>query len=142
MSKRTEILDALRTEFNLTGIKKVWRSVKEIENLPESDCPSIYVGFGTALKSPKGDFIDYWELPVILVVYFKVDTDTNNSGKLETEAERLIALYDAITSYPTLQAVGGIEDINLITVTPYVNTGEENKGFLLLEYKLTYLGEQ
>lgn len=140
MSVRTDILSALRTDFNLTGITKVWKYAKELSDISESDFPSIYTGFGTAVKRPLGDFQEYWELPVILVVYFSVKTDTDNSGKLETEAERLIELYrnKILTN---VNAVNNVETIELITVTPYVNTGTENKGFLLLEYKLTYLGE-
>lgn len=140
MSVRTDILTALRTDFNLTGIEKVWKYVKEINDISESDFPSIYTGFGTAVKRPMGDFQEYWELPVILVVYFSVKTDTDNSGKLETEAERLIELYRNAT-LTALKAVERVETFELITITPYVNTGVENKGFLLLEYKLTYLGE-
>jgi len=140
MSVRTDILTALRTDFNLTGNKKVWRYAKELSDISESDFPSIYTGFGTAVKRPFGDFQEYWELPVILVVYFSVKTDTDNSGKLETEAERLIELYRNAT-LTQLKTVNNVETMELVTLTPYVNTGTENKGFLLLEYKLTYLGE-
>lgn len=139
MSLRTDILTALRTVFNVTGNKKVWRYAKELNDISESDFPSIYTGFGTAIKAPKGDFQEYWELPVILVVYFSVKTDTDNSGKLEVEAERLIELYRNL-DWSATNAIQQIETLELITVTPYVNTGVENKGFLLLEYKLTYLG--
>lgn len=139
MSLRTDILTALRTVFNVTGNKKVWRYAKELNDISESDFPSVYTGFGTAVKKPTGDFQEYWELPVILVVYFSVKTDTDNSGKLETEAERLIELYRNL-DWSATNAIQQIETLELITVTPYINTGVENKGFLLLEYKLTYLG--
>ena len=109
-------------------------------DIADSKFPSVYTGFGTAVKRPFGDFQEYWELPVILVVYFSVKTDTDNSGKLETEAERLIELYRN-ASLTQLKTVNNVETMELITITPYVNTGVENKGFLLLEYKLTYLGE-
>ena len=140
MSVRTDILTALRTDFNLTGNQEVWRYAKELGDIPDSKLPSIYTGFGTAVKDPKGDFQEYWMLPVILVVYFSVKTDIDNSGKLETEAERLIELYRN-ASLTQLKTVNNVETMELITITPYVNTGVENKGFLLLEYKLTYLGE-
>jgi hypothetical protein len=140
VSIRTDILSALRTDLNLTGTKKVWKSVKELNDIAESDFPSIYVGFGTAVNSPRGDFYYYWDVPVVLIVYFSCKTDSDNSGKLETEAERLIGLYQDLESYPTVKAVGKVESLDLLTITPYVNTGVENKGFLLLEYKLTYLG--
>lgn len=140
MSIRTNILTALRTDLNVTGNKKSWKYVQELGNIAESDFPSNYVGMGTAVKSPMGDFQDKWEVPILCIVYFKCDTDTNNSGKLETEAERLIGLYDALTMNSTRQ-VDNVVSIDLITVTPYINTGVENKGFILLEYKLTYIGE-
>ena len=140
MSIRTDLLTALRTDLKLTGITKIWRNVKELNDMSDSDYPSIYIGYGTAVKKPMGDFQEYWELPVILVVYFKCDTDTNNSGKLEDEAERLIGLYQEIDRYPTVKSVGVVESMELLTVAPYINTGVENKGFLLLEYKLTYIG--
>jgi hypothetical protein len=139
MSTRSDILTALRTDFNLTGNKKVWKSVKELNDISESDFPSFYVGFGTAVKRPMGDFQDLWEVPAMLVVYFSVKTDTDNSGKLETEAERLIGLYEVV-EFTAMKALNYNPSIDLITVTPYVNTGVENKGFLLLEYKLTYIG--
>ena len=140
MSIRTDILSASRTDLQLTGITKVWRSVKELNDMSDSSYPSIYVGYGTAIKKPMGDFQEYWELPVVLIVYFKCDTDTNNSGKLEDEAERLIGLYQDLEYFPTVKLTGVVETMELLTITPYVNTGVENKGFLLLEYKLTYIG--
>lgn len=140
MSTRSDILSALRTDLKLTGITKVWRNVKELNDISETDYPSIYLGYGTAIKKPMGDFQEYWELPVVLIVYFKCSTDTNNSGKLETEAERLIGLYQDVQNFPTVQLLGRVETMELLTITPYVNTGVENKGFLLLEYKLTYIG--
>ena len=146
MSTRTDILNALRTDFgNVTGIKKVWKYVKDINSMNESDFPSIYTGFGTAINKPFGDLEWNWEVPVMLLVYFSVKTDTDNSGKLETEAERLFEAYrtlldDVWVSLPTLKGVKGVTTIDLVTASPYVNTGVENKGFLLLEFKLNYIG--
>lgn len=139
MSIRTDILTALRSDLNITGNKKVWKSVRQLNELPETDYPSVYVGYGTAVRTLLGD-ISLWDLPIICIVYFKCDTDTNNSGKLETEAERLIGLYEAVSMSAT-RVLDVVRNIDLITVTPYVNTGVENKGFILLEYKLTYIGE-
>lgn len=141
MSTRTNILSALRTDFGaVTGLKKSWKFVQQLDKIPDSDFPSHYIGLGTAVNRPMGDHQENWEVPVMIVVYFSCDTDTNNSGKLETEAERLIELY-LNTSIPTTIGLDAVISMDIVTITPYVNTGVENKGFLLIECKLNYIGE-
>lgn len=139
MSIRTQILAALRTDFNVTGMQKSWKSVMNLKEIPEGLLPSYYVGFGTAVNNETAEYTAIWEIPVLVVVYFKCSSDTTNQGLLETEAESLISLYENVTFANTI-LIDAVKDAVMVSVTPYVNTIIENRGFLFLEYKLTYIG--
>ena len=140
MSTRSNILSALRNDFGtVQGIKESWKYVPQLETISETKFPFHYIGFGTAVNKPLGDMQDNWEVPVLCVVFFSIKTDPNNSGKVETEAERMISLYQEVV-FSNTSAIDAVVSLDLITITPYINTGIENKGFLLLEYKLNYIG--
>lgn len=140
MSIRTDILSALRTDFNVTGMQKSWKRVTRLDQIPDDSLPSYCVKLGTAVANYTPEGTKVWDLPVLCVIYFKAGTDTTNQGLLETAAEDLISLYDAITDYSVIQ-VEGVMGIELQTITPYVDTEMDNRGFILLEYKVQYIGD-
>ena len=139
MSTRTDILTALRTDFNVTGMQKSWKSIQRLDKIPDDSLPSYCVKLGTAVANYTMEGTKIWDLPVLCLIYFDAGTDTTNQGLLETAAEALIGLYDAITNYTVIQ-VEGVISIELLTITPYVDTEISNRGFIILEYKLQYIG--
>lgn len=140
MSTRTDILTALRNDFNVTGMQKSWKRVERLDQIPDDSLPSFCVKLGTAVANYTMEGTKIWGLPVLCIVYFQAGTDTTNQGLLETAGESLIALYDAITNYSVIQ-VEGVIGIELQTITPYVDTDIEHRGFILLEYKIQYIGD-
>lgn len=138
---RIDILNALENDFNITGIKKVWKYLPDIFQIPDSSLPSINVQFGTESYVADGEDSRIYEVPVILVVYIKSLTDTNNEGLLRTEAENWIHKFKALDTYSNLRQLDEVISLEYITGTPYLNTGIENRGFLIIEFKLTYKGD-
>jgi hypothetical protein len=141
MSIRTDLLAALRTDLNVTGMITSFISVPDLIKISDSELPSYCVKFGTAVGSYNPEGLKTWEVPVLVVGFFKCGNDTTNQGLLETEAERIIGLYDAITDYATTRVIEAFQSIEMLTVTPYIDTGMTNRGFVLIEYKLIYIGD-
>lgn len=140
MSTRTDILSALRTDFNVTGMQKSWKRVERLDQIPDDSLPSYCVKLGTAVAKYTPEGTKIWELPVLCIIYFQAGTDTTNQGLLETAGENIIALYDAITNYTVIQ-VEAVLGIEMVTVTPYVDTEVNNRGFIFIEYKVQYIGD-
>jgi hypothetical protein len=140
MSTRTDILAALRTDLEVTGMQKVWKSIQRLDKIPDDLLPSFCVKFGTAVNTPTSEGLAIWELPVMVVVYFKCGNDTTNQGLLETEAEDLIELFLNVQFAETSE-IDEVRSMEIMTITPYIDTGIENRGFLYLEYKLNYIGD-
>jgi hypothetical protein len=143
MTERTRILSALETDWNISGIKKVWKYLPSMDKISESDYPSIHIAYGTETKTANGEDTRLYELPVLLIVFFSAKTDTSNQGLLRIEAERWIDAYKVldVDDFDTLRVLDEFVALEYVTGTPYLNTGVENKGFLLMEYKLTYIGD-
>lgn len=140
MSIRTDILSALRTDFNVTGMQKSWKYVQRLDQIPDDSMPSYCVKLGSAVNKQLAENHSYWDLPIMVIVYFKCGTDTDNQGLLETTAEALIDLYEAV-DLSTTMALDAVESAEILTITPYIDVGLKDRGWILLEYKLTYLGD-
>jgi hypothetical protein len=137
---RIDLLQALEADFNLTGIKKVWRYFPDPVSIPESSYPCIYVAFGTekGIFSPEGTSL--YEVPVVLVCFIKAPTDSKNEGLLRNEAESWLHKFKNV-QFNNLKLVEEAVSIEYITGTPYLNDLPDNKAFLILEFNLTYKGE-
>lgn len=143
MTIRETLLNALQSDWNLAGIKKVWKYLPALDKIPDSSFPSIHIAYGTEAKVSTPEDSKLYELPVLLIVFFSAKTDSNNQGLLVIEAEKWIENFKKLNAedHPTLAAVKNFISLEYLTGTPYLNTGVENKGFLLLEHKLTYMGD-
>lgn len=140
MSVRTNILAALRSDFNVTGMQKSWKRVERLDQISDDSLPSFSVKLGTAVAKYTPEGTKIWELPVLCIIYFQAGTDTTNQGLLETAGEALIDKYDAITNYTALKLVEEVISIEMISITPYVDTEINHRGFIFLEYKIEYIG--
>ncbi len=141
MTVRTQILQALQSDFNISGIKKVWKYMPNMVHIPESLYPSIYVAFGTEQRMGNYENVNVYNVPVILIVFIKSPNDLNNEGLLSQEAEAWLDKYKKDVTYNNLKQVENVSEFSYETGTPYINDVGENKGFLVIEYKLTYIGE-
>jgi len=143
---RQDILNALRSDFlTITTengynnfISKAHKRYKELENMSDTDFDSVFIGFGTAVNNKDGEANSIWDVPVMSVVYFKTNTDLDNEGLLETKAESLIEDVENLV-FNNTQILDSVISLDLLTITPYI-TIQENVGFLMIEYKLTYIG--
>lgn len=143
---RQDILNALRSDFltittengynNL--ISKAHKRYKELENMSDTDFDSVFVGFGTAVNNKTGEANNIWDVPVISIIYFKTNSDLENEGLLETKAETLIEDIENLI-FTNTQILDSVISLDLLTITPYI-TIQDTVGFLMIEYKLTYIG--
>ncbi len=138
---RINILTALENDFNLMGIKKIYKYLPELHKIPESSLPSINIQFGTEVYRGEGDDTRVYEVPVILIVFFSAPTDTNNEGLLRQEAESWLHKFKTLDTYANLRSLDEVVALEYQTATPYINLGTENRGFLIIEFKLTYIGD-
>lgn len=142
MSERLTILEALESDWALTGIKKVWKYLPKLTDIPKSSFPCIHVAFGNETKMMNAEDTRIYEVPIFLIVFFNSATDVKNEGLLRDEAEDWIYKYKILneTNLTNLTAIEEVVSLEYITGTPYLNIEAENTGFLILEHKLTYMG--
>lgn len=151
---RQNILTKLRTDLALINgsspytntIGKVFKDLRMLEDLSETEFDSVYIGTLEDDKKPTGERnIGEWIWKLAGVVYFKSNTDTQNAGLIELKCETFIedlhtldALWtNAITSVDknSKKAVGSIE---ITKIDPYLNTGFQDTGTIYFELKITY----
>jgi len=139
MTIRETILSAMETDWNISGIKKVWKYLPVLEQMSDSDFPSIHIQFGTetAEKAECNKYV----VPVFLIVFFKSGSDLTNAGYLRAEAEKWIDAYKSLSSQPTLNSISALSSLEYQSATPYLTTGIANRGFLIIEFKLIYIGD-
>jgi len=92
-----------------------------------------------------GDQLKKCDLPVMGLIYYSVDKDTQNTGALETKAETLIAdLYPLneswATALPSLDEDSKkcVESIEIVSIQPYINVGFPVRGEIEFELKIIY----
>ena len=153
MSTRQNILDNLRTDLltiDGTGdytntISKAFKDLRFVGDLADSDFDACYIGAGREVVTVMGDQLKKCDLPVMGLIYYSVDKDTQNTGALETKAETLIAdLYLLNESWATaLPSLDGdskkcVESIEIVSIQPYINVGFPVRGEIEFELKIIY----
>ena len=147
------ILDNLRTDLltiDGTGdytntISKAFKDLRFVGDLPDSDFDACYIGAGKEVVDVMGDRLKKCELPVFGLIYFSIDVDTQNSGTLESQAESyredIYILNESFTN--TLASLDAdskicVESCEIVSITPYINTGFPTRGELEFELKIIY----
>ena len=153
MSIRQNILDNIRTDLltiNGAGdytntISRAFKDLRYIGDIPDSDFDACYIGAGREVVTVMGDQVKKCDLPVFGLIYFSIGTDTQNAGTLETKAETLIEdLYTLNESWSNALASTDVntekcvESIEIISVQPYINVGNSDRGEIEIELKIIY----
>lgn len=142
---RTDLLTINGTGDYTNTISKAFKSLKYVGDLTNSDFDACYVGVGRENVTVLGDRVKKCELIVFGLIYFHIATDTLNAGTLESQAESyredLYILNELWTN--TLASVDSdtekcVESCEIVSITPYINTGHKDRGEIEFELKLTY----
>jgi len=141
---RTDLLRINGTGYTNT-ISKAYKDLRFVGDLNDSDFDACYIGAGKEVATQNGERGIICELPVFGLIYFDIGVDTLNAGTLESKAETyredLYTLNKTWTS--TLQTIDAdskrcIVSCDVISITPYINTGFPTRGELEFELKIIY----
>lgn len=141
---RTDLLTIDGSGYTNT-ITKAFKDLRFVGDLAVSDFDACYIGAGKEVATQTGDRMIRCELPVFGLIYFKIGVDTLNAGTLENKAETyredLYTLNEVWTS--TLQSLDAdskrcVESCEVVSITPYINTGFPDRGELEFELRIIY----
>ena len=141
---RTDLLTIDGSGYTNT-IVKAFKDLRFVGDLADSEFDACYIGTGKEVAAQTGERVIRCELPVFGLIYFKIGTDTLNVGTLESKAETyredIYKLDKVWTS--TLQSLDAdsqrcVESCDVVSITPYINTGFPDRGELEFELKIIY----
>ena len=121
------------------------RCSRFVGDLNDSDFDACYIGAGKEVATQTGDRMRKCELPVFGLIYFNISVDTQNTGALENQAESYredLYILDKIWTN-TLASLDAdsercVESCDIVSITPYINTGFPTRGELEFELKIIY----
>jgi len=141
---RTDLLTIDGSGFTNT-ITKAFKDLRFVGDLNDSDFDACYIGAGKEVANQTGERVIQCELPVFGLIYFKIGVDTLNAGTLESKAETyredIYELNKVWTA--TLQSLDAdsercVVSCDIVSITPYINTGFPDRGELEFELKIIY----
>lgn len=142
---RTDLLTITTGNGYANTISKAFKDLRFVGDLKDSDFLACYIGADKEIVTIMGDKIKKCELSIFGLVYYNIATDTLNAGTLESKAESLREdLYILNETWATaIQSLDAdnkkaVESIEIISITPYINTGFPDKGELEFELKIIY----
>ena len=141
---RTDLLTIDGSGYTNT-IVKAFKDLRFVGDLADSEFDSCYIGAGKEVVTSTGERMRRCELPVFGLIYFKIGTDTLNAGTLETKAETIREdLYSLDATWATtIQTIDAnskrcVESCDIVSITPYINTGYPDRGEVEFELKIIY----